>query len=68
MLTALKRGELTDAWAWSDAPEESHDDDKKVHQTVKVKSKVQESAIIEGIDTLSRSTTPKEVKHSGGRR
>lgn len=66
-LTALRRGELTDAWAWSDAPEEHHDE--RTHKTTKVKSNAHASVIIEpGIETLSRSTTPKEVKPSGGRR
>ncbi|KAJ3546118.1 hypothetical protein NMY22_g2172 [Coprinellus aureogranulatus] len=68
-LTALRRGEFADAWAWSDAPEEDHDDDEQAQRAVEAKSKAKESVIVEGIDSLpSRSTTPKEVKHSGGRR
>ncbi|TEB06230.1 hypothetical protein FA13DRAFT_1750168 [Coprinellus micaceus] len=63
-LTALRRGEFEDAWAWSDAPEEDESEEQKL-KTVEAK----ESVMVEGIDTLSsRSATPKEVKHSGGRR
>lgn len=63
-LTALRRGEFADAWAWSDAPGEDESEGQKL-KTVEAK----ESVMVEGIDTLSsRSTTPKAVKHSGGRR
>ncbi|KAF5317319.1 hypothetical protein D9611_003786 [Ephemerocybe angulata] len=67
-VTAVARGEFADAWAWNDLPEEEGENAQKQKGDGNPLKK-KEGLVVDSVGVLkSRSTTPKEVKHSGGRR